>query len=287
MTDLIAVTGASGQLGRRVVRRLAERGARQRVVVRDPGRVPVGAGAAEVAVASFEDEAGMVEALRGVRTVFLVSAPEAADRMPLHRSVVRAAVAAGVERVVYTSFMGAAPRASFRFAREHGETERLIASAGLRLTSLRNTFYADVVPGFVGEDGVLSAPAGRGRVAWVAREDVARVAVEVLLDEEHADQVYDVSGPRALDFGETVRVLSEVTGRSFRYREETVEEAVRARAGAEEWQVDAWVGSYLAVASGESSVTSHTVQAVTGVRPWTFGEFLEAEPAAWRHLVRR
>ncbi|WP_248783811.1 hypothetical protein [Actinoalloteichus caeruleus] len=121
----------------------------------------------------------------------------------------------------------------------------------------------------------------------MAREDVARLAVEVLVDEVHADQVYDVSGPCALGFGETVRVLSEVTGRNIRYREETVEEAVRARAGAAEWQVDAWVGSYLAVASGESSVTSHTVQAVTGVRPWTFGEFLEAEPEVWRHLARR
>ncbi|RRS01553.1 SDR family oxidoreductase [Glycomyces terrestris] len=279
----IAVTGATGQLGSRVARMLADRGVAQRLVVRDASRAPQLEGA-EVATASFEDEDALRAALSGVDTLFLVSAHESADRMPEHRSAVRAAVAAGVDRVVYTSFMGASPLATFTFAREHSLTEQLIAAAGLRLTALRNALYADVLPLFV-QDGEIRGPAGQGRVAWVARHDVARLAVEVLLDERHADRIYDVSGPEPLDLDESARILGEVTGREITYTAETDEEARASRAGAEEWQIAGWAGSYRAVATGETSVTSHTIEHVTGRRPWTLEEFLRHEPDSWRHLV--
>jgi NAD(P)H dehydrogenase (quinone) len=279
----IAVTGATGQLGSRVARMLADRGVEQRLVVRDASRAPELSGA-EVAVASFEDESALRTALSGVDTLFLVSAHESRDRMPEHRSAVRAAVAAGVERVVYTSFMGASPLATFTFAREHSQTERLIAESGLRLTALRNALYADMLPLFV-QDGVIRGPAGQGRVAWVARRDVARLAVETLLDAAHADRIYDVSGPVPLTMDESARVLGEVAGREIRYAPETDEEARASRAGAEEWQIDGWAGSYKAVATGETSVTSHTIEHVTGTRPWTLEEFLRAEPGSWAHLA--
>ncbi|SDD75293.1 SDR family oxidoreductase [Glycomyces harbinensis] len=280
---IIAVTGATGQLGSRVARMLADRGVPQRLVVRDPSRAPELDGA-EVAVASFEDESALRTALSGVDTLFLVSAHESADRMPEHRSAVRAAVAAGVDRVVYTSFMGASPLATFTFAREHSQTERLIAESGLRLTALRNSLYADMLPLFVDGD-VIRGPAGQGRVAWVARHDVARLAVEALLDPAHADRVYDVSGPEPVDLHESARILSEVTGREIGYVAETDEEARASRAGSEPWQIDGWAGSYKAVATGETSVTSHTIEHVTGRRPWTLEEFLRSEPESWSHLA--
>ena len=287
-SDLVAVTGATGQLGARVVRHLARSGARMRLVVRDPTRVPRVAGAqgagAEVAVAAYEDEASMAAALRGLRTLFLVSGHEDPHRVALHENAIRAAAAAGVERVVYTSFMGAAPQATFSYARDHARTERAVLDAGLQLTALRNALYADIAPHFVGTDGILRGPAGSGRVAWVAREDVARLAAAVLLDDAHAGQVYDVSGPRSLNLEETVRLLAEATGRNLRYAPESLEEARASRSGAEEWQVEGWIGSYLAIATGETSVTSHTVEHVTGVRPWTFAEFLRHEPDSWAHL---
>ncbi|GAA1672995.1 SDR family oxidoreductase [Glycomyces endophyticus] len=279
----IAVTGATGQLGSRVARMLAERGEPQRLVVRDPSRAPDLDGA-EVAVASFEDGPALRAALSGVETLFMVSAHESADRMPVHRGVVAAAAAAGVERVVYTSFMGASPLATFTFAREHSLTEQLIVESGLRLTALRNSLYADMLPLFV-QDGEIRGPAGRGRIAWVARRDVARLAVATLLDPAHADRIYDVSGPEPLDMDASARVLGEVTGREVRYVPETDEEARASRAGAEEWQIDGWAGSYKAVATGETSVTSHTVEHVTGERPWTLEEFLRNEPESWRHLA--
>lgn len=284
----IAVTGATGQLGGRVARLLAERGVAQRLVVRDPSRAPA-LPEAEVRVADLADEGALTAAFAGVRTLLLVSATESPDRQALHEVPVRAAAAAGVERVVYTSFLGAAPAASFPYARDHAHTEAAIAAAGLSLTALRDTLYADVVPALVDASGdgeaVLRGPAGDGRVAWVARQDVARLAVETLLDDAHADRVYDVTGPEPLDLDATVAVLTEVTGRPVRYERETLAQARASRAGAEPWQIEGWIGSYLAIATGEVAVTSHTVEAVTGVAPMTLAEALRAAPETWAHLV--
>jgi NAD(P)H dehydrogenase (quinone) len=285
VSHLIAVTGATGHLGRRVVRHLAERGAAQRLVVRDPSRAPTGPGIT-AAAASYQDADALRAALDGVGTLFLVSAHEDPNRMRLHAAAVEAAAAAGVERIVYTSFMGASPQASFTYARDHAHTERAIRDAGMRLTALRDAMYAEYAPLLVGGDGVIRGPAANGRVAWVAHEDVARLAVEALLDPVHADRVWDVSGPEPLDLHETAAVLSEVVGRPIRYQPETLEEAWASRAGAEDWQIEGWIGSYVAIATGELGVTSHTVEHVTGRRPLTLAELLRAEPETWAHLAR-
>ena len=132
---LIAVTGATGGLGGRVARRLAERGVRQRLVVRDPGRAPALAGTEVATVtAGYDDADGLRRALEGAGTLFMVSASEDPDRVRLHTTVVQAAVDAGVERIVYTSFFGAAPDCTFTFGRDHWHTEELIRGSGLAPT---------------------------------------------------------------------------------------------------------------------------------------------------------
>ena len=144
---------------------------------------------------------------------------------------------------------------------------------------------ARVLPLRMRSDLVVSRQVNQGRVAWVARRDVARLAVALLTGEGHEDQVYDVSGPHSIDLHETARALASVTGRPISYHPETLEEARASRAGHPDWLVDGWIGSYLALATGEGAVTSHTIEHVTGVRPLSFEEFLDAEPDAWAHLV--
>ena len=280
----VAVAGATGALGGLVARGLHDAGEAPRLLVRDPARAPQLPGA-EVAQAAYEDVEAMTRALEGVDTWFMVSGHEDPDRVALHRSAIEGARRAGVRRIVYTSFMGAAPHATFTYARDHSATEQAVRAAGISLTSLRNALYADVAPWFVGHDGVIRAPAGDGRVAWVARRDVARLAVAVLTSGGHEDQVYDVSGPRSLDLHETAAELARVTGRRITYHPETLEEAWDSRAGSPEWLVEGWIGSYVALATGEGAVTSHTIEHVTGVPPLSFGAFLDADPHAWVHLV--
>ena len=177
---LLAVTGATGALGSRIARRLASRGAQLRLVVRDAARAPELANA-QVAQADFGDAEAMREALRDVTTLLLISASEAADRVRLHTTAIDAAVAAGVGRIVYVSFLNAAASATFTFARDHWHTEEHIRRAGIAHTFLRDSLYQDVFPYFVGSDGVLRGPAGNGRVGAVARDDIADAAVGVLL----------------------------------------------------------------------------------------------------------
>src|SRR5438128_1465056 len=130
----IGVTGSTGQLGGRVATRLATLGLAQRLLVRDLARAPQLPGA-EIIRASYEDGPSMREALSGMQVLFLVSG-YGLDRLEQHYSAIDAAVAAGVERIVYTSFLSAAPLATFTHAREHYLTEQRIRESGCRYTFL-------------------------------------------------------------------------------------------------------------------------------------------------------
>lgn len=289
--ELIVVTGASGRIGRRLAVRLAAEGAHQRLVVRAPDRAPELPGTeTEVAISpGYRDVESMRAAFTGAGTVFLVSGRETADRVTEHRAAVDAAVDAGVQRIVYLSFMGAAPDATFTFARDHWATEEHIRASGLRFTFLRDCFYHDLLVRLVGEDGVIRGPAGHGRVATVAHDDVADVATAVLLDERvhaHDGRAYDVTGPTAFTLGEAAQVLTHATGRAITYQPETVEEAYASRVsfGAEPWEVDGWVSSYTAIAAGEVEQTSPTVRRLSGRAAQAFGEWLAVNPQEWAHL---
>jgi NAD(P)H dehydrogenase (quinone) len=285
-SETIAVTGATGGLGGRVARRLAGRGVAQRLVVRDPARAPELAGA-EVATGSYDDGEALRRALDGTRTLFMVSASEAPDRRRLHATVVDAAVAAGVERVVYTSFFGAAPDCTFTFGRDHWYAEEHIRASGLRWTFLRDNLYLDFLPLMAGADGVIRGPAADGRAAMVARDDIADVAVAVLLGGGHDGRSYDMTGPEALTLAEAAEQLSRAAGRPVRYQPETLAEAYASRAsyGAPDWEVDGWVTTYVAIANGDLEPVSGDVAALAGHAPMRLAEFLRDNPDSYRHLA--
>jgi uncharacterized protein YbjT (DUF2867 family) len=286
-TDLIAVTGATGALGGRVARRLADAGRAQRLVVRDAARAPRLPGA-DLATAAFGDTGALRAAFDGARTLFLVSASEDANRVALHTSAVDAAVAAGVERIVYTSFLGASATATFTFARDHWHTEEHIRAAGVPFTFLRNSIYLDMLPLFAGADGVIRGPAGDGRIGAVARDDIADVAAAVLLDVggAHDGRGYDLTGPRAFTLAEAAEEISRAAGRKVTYHAETLAEAYASRAGygAADWEVDGWVSTYTAVAAGELDAVTDTVQAVAGHPPIDLAGYLAANPSSVDHL---
>jgi NAD(P)H dehydrogenase (quinone) len=285
-TPSYAVTGATGRLGGLVARRLADRGQAQRLVVRDPSRAPALPGA-EVAQATYADGEAMRRALAGVPTLFLVSGSEAADRVREHVTAVDAAVAAGVERIVYVSFLGAAPDATFTFARDHWHTEQHILASGVPATFLRDSLYQLALVQMGAAGGVLRGPAGDGRVAAVAHEDVADVAVAVLLGDGHERRTYDLTGPEALDLHRVAELVAEVLERPFRYQPETLEEAYASRAAyaAPDWEVAGWVTSYAAIASGELDVVGDAVERVAGHPPVGLADYLRRHRDELRRLL--
>jgi uncharacterized protein YbjT (DUF2867 family) len=265
----IAVTGATGRLGGRVARALAAEGRPQRLVVRRPEAAPA-LPLSEVASASYGDSAASREALRGVETLFMVSGSESIDRVSQHLSFVDAATEAGVAHVVYTSFYAAAPDAVFTLARDHWSTEEHIRASGMRWTFLRDNVYLDFMPMLAGPDGVIRGPAGAGRVSAVAQDDIADVALAVLLNpERHVCRTYDLTGPEELAMAEVAAILTAATGRVVSYHDETPEEAFASRAsyGAPDWLVEAWVSTYLAIAAGQQAGLSDCVEQITGHRP--------------------
>jgi NAD(P)H dehydrogenase (quinone) len=284
---MIGVAGATGGLGSRIAAGLAERGVEQRLIVRDPARAPSLPGAEVVQAAGYDDGEAMRRAFDGVDVLFLPSAGEHPDRVnALHRPAVEAAVAAGVERLVYTSFLGAAPDCTFTFGRDHFHTENLIREAGIGFTFLRDSIYLDFVPFLAGADGVIRGPAGDGRVAAVARDDIADVALAALLSDEHAGAAYELSGGEAFTMTEAAEIITRETGREVRFVNETLEEARESRrpSGAPDWEIEGWVTTYAAIAAGELDVVTDHVERIAGHPPMTLVELLEHHPESWEHL---
>jgi NAD(P)H dehydrogenase (quinone) len=262
----LAVTGSTGRLGSRVARGLSQLGVDQRLVVRDPAKAPVLPGT-HIATAEYGDGAAVRTALTGARTVFMVSAAETADRVRQHLTFIDAAVDAGVQRIVYVSFFGASPTATFTLARDHWATEEHLRSVGIAHTILRDNIYADFTPHFLGTDGNIRGPAGDGRVAVVAQADIAEVAITVLTSDGAYDgRTLNLTGPAALTMGEIASTLSDHLGRTVSYIPETIEQAYASRAsyGAPDWQVEGWVSTYLAIAVGELAAVTDDIPQVTG-----------------------
>jgi len=146
-------------------------------------------------------------------------------------------------------------------------------------TFLRDNFYSDLLPFFADDQGVIRGPAGEGRVAAVARADVADVATAVLRSPaDHADATYLLTGPEAMTMAEVAARAGAVLDRELRFEDETIEAAYASRKaayGAEDWQLDAWVSTYTAIKDGSASEVTHDVERVSGHPARTLEEALQ------------
>lgn len=221
----IAVTGATGQLGRLVLAELAERGASDVVaLVRNPER----AGDLGVATREFDYDRPetLAPALAGVDRLLFISANDLEKRAPQHRAVIDAAREAGVGHVVYTSILHA-DRSTLALAPDHRETERLLAESGLEHTLLRNGWYAENYAGAVQgalATGTLAGAAGDGRISAAPRSDYAAAAAAVLTGEGHAGRVYELAGDTSFSMEELAGDIARVSGKPITYRNLTVAE---------------------------------------------------------------
>ena len=282
----IAVTGATGVVGGAVARLLSDRGLATRLVVRQPARAPSLAHSEVRRASSYGAADEMRAALEGCDTLCLIPAEESADRVTQHKTAVDAAVATGVRRVVYLSIVAPAPDATFTLARDHWATEQHVRASGVAHAFARMNLYLDFLPRMAGPDGVMRGPAGDGRLAAVSRADVAAVTAHVVAGDDADGRAYDITGREALTLGEIAATLAEASGKRIEYADETLAEARSSRAsyGAPDWQVDAWISTYTAIAAGELAAVSDTVERVTGRPAQTLAEFCAAHPDALAHV---
>jgi uncharacterized protein YbjT (DUF2867 family) len=284
---VIGVTGATGQVGRRVAARLDGRGVPQRLIVRDPARAPQYDHADVRGASGYGSHDDMRAAIQGIDVLLLIPGEEALDRIEQHKTAVDAAVAAGVSHIVYLSFVGAAPDATFTLVRHHWATEQHIRSKGVDFTFLRMNMYMDFLPFMAAADGAIRGPADDGRAGFVTRDDLADVAAAVLVDApSHAGAIYDVTGAESITLAEAADTMARVSGKPIRFVDETLEQAWESRrpSGAPDWEIEGWISSYVAIASGDLDVVADTVERIAGHEPVRLERYIRANPAALDHV---
>jgi len=218
---VIAITGASGQLGRRAAEHILSSGGRSSLILitRSPDKVAdLAKRGAEIRPGDFAHPAALTKALGGVGRLILISNTDLSKRNAEHGAAVEAAWAAGVRHVIYTSIVGADPPNPSVVAPGHYFTEQAIRKSGMAWTFLRNSLYADYqVPEATRaiESGKLVHNRGEGRAAYVAREDCALVAATILLQGGHENTTLDVTGPDAWSAPELAALYSELGGRKI------------------------------------------------------------------------
>ena len=263
---MIGITGVTGKLGAYVADLVDKKRISSIHLARRPERAKVYA-SAKIRKMVYANTPEVVEALKGIDTLLMVSARENPERVKEHKDFLDAAKLAGVQHIIYTSFYGADEKATFTLSRDHAQTEAYIKELGFTYTFLRDNFYLDFFIDIALENGEIRGPAGRGRVSAVARKDTSRVAAEILLNpKEWENQTLNLTGPEDLSMEEIVELLSKETGNAITYVDESVEEAYESRKKwpAQTWEYDAWVSTYTAIKAGEQAGVSTDVEKVLG-----------------------
>ncbi len=215
----IAVTGATGQLGRLVIEDLKARVPATDIIAlaRDPARA--GDLGVTVRAADYADPATLIPALKGVDTLMLISSSEVGSRAAQHQNVIDAAKAAGVGRIVYTSLLHA-DTSPLSVAVEHVPTEAALKASGIPYTILRNGWYTENYTGSVPAavaHGALAGSAGNGRISSATRQDFADAAVAVLTTGGHDGKTYELAGDDAFTLADLAAEISAQTGRDIPY----------------------------------------------------------------------
>jgi NAD(P)H dehydrogenase (quinone) len=216
----IAVTGATGQLGRLVIAALKAKAPATNIValVRSPEK------AADLGVEArafdYSRPETLAPGLVGVETLLLISSSEIGQRVAQHRNVIAAAQAAGVGRLVYTSLLHA-DRSPINLAEEHRATEADLAASGIPYVILRNGWYAEnytmVVPAALAH-GALVGAAGDGRLSLATRADYAEAAVAVLTGAGQPGQIYELAGDQAVTLADLAAEIGRQSGRDIPYK---------------------------------------------------------------------
>ncbi len=268
----IAVTGATGKLGRKVIDDLKGIISADQIaaLVRDPEKAA--SFGIETRRFDYNKPENMVEALKGVNKLLLISGNEVGKRAEQHRSVIDAAKKADVEYIAYTSLLHT-DTSTLVLAGEHLETERILKATGIPFTLLRNGWYTENYSGSIsaavaGE--VLIGSSGNGKISSATRDDYALAAATVLTAEGHEGKIYELAGDNAFTMSDLADEIARQTGTNIVYRNLPPEEyiATLVKAGFPEGYAQFFAGTHVATEHGDLFDAGHQLSKLIG-RPTT------------------
>ncbi|HTP38470.1 MAG TPA: NAD(P)H-binding protein [Steroidobacteraceae bacterium] len=275
---MIFITGASGQLGRSVAAELARRVKPSQVTLgtRHPEKIAdLVAQGFQTAAADFRDPAGLEDAFRHATTVFMIPGTDPVEEVVVqHSAVIDAAVRAGIGRLVCLVGLEAGDQSLCTFAPIGVAVEEHLHRSGLNYTLLRENQRMENLDGPLMQarhTGVFALPGAKGKVAYVARGDVAAAAAGALTQHGHDHKTYDLTGPESLDAAQIAELVSKLWNRTVPAAEgdpEKVREILLTRVKLPPHAVEGVLSGYRAAEVGEYDVVTNHVATLAG-RPAT------------------
>jgi NAD(P)H dehydrogenase (quinone) len=230
---MIAITGATGQLGRLVVNKLKDKVAASAIVALARSTAKAVDLGIEVREANYDKPETLERALSGVDTLLLISSSEVGKRATQHHNVIEAAKKAGVNRIVYTGLLHA-DSSPLNLAEEHLATETELKASGVPFTILRNGWYTENYTASIRgalAGGAFLGSAGEGKISSATREDFADAAVAVLTTEGHEGKTYELAGDEDWTLSDLAAEISRQTGKEIPYKNLPEEEYAAALIG--------------------------------------------------------
>ena len=287
---MILVTGATGRIGYRLMGKLADAHADVAAMVRVEAKAADLPGSPRHVVAAFDDPPA-AEVLREFDRVFLLS-PAIEEQAELETVFIDALVAAGhgphVVKMAADGF--ADPGCEVRFMLSHRQVAAHLNAVGLPVTYLAPALYMEdllTAADTIRREAVISAPAGHGRVGFVAASDVAAAAARVLTSPGHEGATYTLTGPQALAFSAVATRISAVFARKVDYADQPAAKAreLMLASGVSRWQADGNLELFDWIRAGGAETVTAAVREVTGADPRPIENWLEESRASFLEPV--
>src|SRR5215471_15391950 len=280
---MILITGASGNVGREVLKQVAQTGVQVRAAFQSVSKAAAVPSGVEIVTLDYSQPETLRTALKAVERVFLVGPPT--SQLPaLEHKAMEVIAQSSIRQVVKLSAMGGREAT---FPRQHAQSEDYIQSAGVPYTFLRpNGFMQNMVnynAPTINSQSAFYGSEGDGRVSHIDIRDVAAVAVKALTEDGHVGKAYTLTGPEALTNKEIAQILSQELGRQIRFVNLPAAQLKEAHlsAGVPEWNADALLDLQRLYREGKATTVTRDVEEILGRKPISFAQFFRAHRSAF------